>query len=92
MKRYLFFVIIGIFFLDVKAQDIDLLWKARAIRTEERLDSLSKIKDPSDKIISEMRLEYAYRVIISIPNILSLFFIASAYKLRSLFSHVCSLL
>lgn len=44
----------------INGQNIDLIWKAKALQSLEKVDSLTKIKKPNKKQVFEMGLESAF--------------------------------
>lgn len=68
MRYVLFFCLIILLSQKTKAQNIDLLWKARGVQAVERLDSLAKIKVKSKKLAYEKMCESAYSFIAAYPD------------------------
>jgi hypothetical protein len=74
MKRILSVVLIALFlgcFSTAFAQDIDLAWKARALKASENLEKINKkmVKDDSKKLRFEGMVESAYKLIVAAPEI-----------------------
>ena len=71
MKKIILVLFILGLYTAASAQDIDLLWKARALKASENLKKLQKEmkKDDSKKIRLEIMVESAYAAIIAMPEV-----------------------
>lgn len=71
MKRIILAVCILGFYSTASAQDVDLLWKARALKASENLEKLEKeiTKNDSMKLRLEIMVESAYTAIIAMSDV-----------------------
>ena len=69
MKKVGLTILILLIYSTAFAQDIDLLWKARALQAGEKLEKLGKESNDSIKLRLEIMLESAYGAILAMPEV-----------------------
>lgn len=71
MKKFILAFFILSCFSTAFAQDVDLLWKARALKASENLEKLAEKmrKNDSEQLRLEIMVESAYAAIIAMPEV-----------------------